>query len=486
MKKIIIILIFLILIVGAIVYFVIKRNENKELTASDYIEQAEKLLAEEYYSKALEQYKLAINADPSNTETYLSAASLYVLKSNDDEAIELLNNGEKNASQPDRLHEMIGRIYFEKNDLENAVLYLEKSNSENKNNTGSAILLVKTYSYFQETDEKAIEVLNNLTGDESKGEKNYYLALYHYNEVDKMLDYLTGDFEDEDEEIKKLISDLLVVVKRFKSEPEDVIQNNTFLAYEMIKAELYSKAIAILDGLIEENDEYYATYLYRGVCYLSTDSLDKAKDDLKKATEIDPEQLQPWLFLAQVLTKQNNQKEADEAYQQALTLDKDNEEIRLDYARSLDKFGLYTQARNEYSELVDLESENKMLYEIELAYLSLDYLDELEEGLSIAKELHDNVVQNKISESELEAEVMDLLGWAYFKNTQNDEALKYMKQSIDTYPYSAKAHYHFGYLNKEINNLVDAKESLERAIDLDISGDISSMASLEIEKLSDE
>jgi len=488
MKKYIIIIIICFALIGGIVYYVITNNTQEDTNATEYLAQADDYYNDKQYSKALEQYKLAINTDPSNIESYLKAAEIYFLKSKIDDAIELLLNGENTVTNPDMLHYKLGQLFLEKDDKQVALEYFEQANKENPNNWENSIELVKLYSYYPDKIEQSIKTLEKIETEDNEGYRwtNYYFALLSYSETDKALEYLNDSTNISDSEVKDRINNLIEILNKTKSDPEDIVQNNTLIAYEMIRSELYPYAITLLGSVISENDEYYAAYMYLGICYLNMNDLDKAAENLTTATNTDSDQIQPWIFLAQVYTKQSNQKLAIDTFEEALNINREDETVRYDYAKTLEIFGLYMQAKTQYNELIELNTSNQVQYKIDLSLIHIDYLEEYEEGLNLIKEVVENWNSSLSVNSNLKAEALDVLGWAYENNDEKDNALKYLKQSLEINPYNASAYYHLGYVYSEIDNYVEANSNFERAIDLDLEGDISSKASIELEYLTNE
>lgn len=486
MKKYILVVILGFLVIGGIAYYLTTQNKKQDTFAPDYLAKADEYYEDKQYSNALEQYKHAINADPSNTDAYQKAAEIYILKSKYDEAIQLLQNGETSASRADMIQHKIGQILFEKNDIEGALSYFEQANLTNRNNWANAVDLVKAYSYYPDKKEKSLESLNNVETSDDEGYvyTNYYLALISYENAGTAVTYLESASQKAQGDIKENIDQYLQVARKAQTDPEDIVQNNTLIAYELIRGELYPTAIPLLDTAISENDEYYAAYMYKGICYMKMNDLENARDNLEKATTVEPNEIQPHLFLAQAYTLQNNQQQAIDTYQNALNIDKSNEKTRYDLAKTLLLFELFRQARLEYLELIELNTSQVILYKVELAYLDLDRLENLEEGLNLAKEVVEDWEGFQNAEIELKAKALDVLGWAYEKNGQKDEALKYLKRSIETYTYFASAYYHLGLIYAEIENYSEATLNFERAIDLDLTGEISAKASSELEKLS--
>jgi len=261
------------------------------------------------------------------------------------------------------------------------------------------------------------------------------------------------------------------------------VQNNTLIAYELLQAELYKTALPLLDGVIAQNDEYFAAYMYKGICYLKLGDLNNAKKDLELATTVSPDEIDPWIFLAQIYVEENNQKSAVDSFEQALTIDKTNETVRYDFAQVLKGFNLYQQASLEYLDLIELETVNSPKYKLEIAELYIDHLEKIDDGFAYMQSITEEWSDFQNASSEFQAQAIDMLGWAHLKRGEKDQALNFLKQAQEIYPYLATTYYHLGILYKEIENRSEATLAFERAIDLDTSGEISALASKELEEI---
>jgi tetratricopeptide (TPR) repeat protein len=486
-KKLFLGIALIVLLIG-VGFYIVQRESKKsasQTTSLDYIKEGDTYLSKKEYSKALEQYKLAINTDPTYAESYIKASDIYILKSNDSEALDLLQKGIPYVVNPDEIYSRIGIILFDQEDIQGAVDALEKSQAINPHNPKSAKNLIKAYIYFPEKKDKAITILSELdiSGSEDDLWKNYYLALLSIPDTFKVIQYIdTLKFEGQTD-IEVNIKSLQDTVHTIQANPDNKIKNNALFAYELIKAEFYPIALPLLDEIISENDEYYASYMYEGICYLQMKNYDKAVERLSKATVIAPTELQPWIFLAESYVLSNNQQLAIESYEQALALDKTQEQVQYDYAKTLVHFGLYTQAKLEYKKLIELKNTNEMKYKIELSLIDLDYGNEIEEGFQNAKEVVDNWDGFQTSEKSFRAEALDALGWAFDKKGEKDNALKYISEARDIDPSFALAYYHLGYIYVKIENFSEAQMNLERAIDLDLTGDVSAKARIELDHL---
>ncbi|MDD3648449.1 MAG: tetratricopeptide repeat protein [Candidatus Dojkabacteria bacterium] len=485
MKKLIIVVIILAIAAGGL-YYLSTLRKNEEPYSEGYLDKAQELMNDKYYSKALEQYKLAIEADPSDTDAYTGAAEIYLLKGQYSSAIDLLEGAENVVENAAEIYYLRGNVLMGSGNVADAIGNYENANKKNKEYWENTIALVKAYGMVENKSEESVKVLEETSNEDSKGWRNFYLALFSYPDSGDMISFLNEVSKSESDDVKARKENLLKVAQKVQSDPEDTLQNNTLIAYEYINADLYQSAIPILNSIISENDEYYASYLYLGVCYQKLDNQDKAIENYEKSTDVDPKQLDSWVFLAQAYAVKNDQKNAVDAYQEALSVDKENESVRLDYARALAGFGLYSQAAREYEELIDLNSKEVMKYKIELAELTSEKLNDPKSALKLSKEVVDDWEGFQISDVSFQARALDAIGWAFKLDEQKDEATKYLKRALEADPYQADIYYHLGVIYSEIENFIDAQEYFERAIDLDLEGEISAKASNELDKMINE
>src|SRR4030042_3974228 len=104
MKKYILLFLIFVFILGGICFFVFLNSKDEEvvITSVEYAKRAEEYLDDRQYSKALEQFKFAINVDPTQTQYYLDASDIFLLKGKYDDAIAILTNGQEITSEKDR------------------------------------------------------------------------------------------------------------------------------------------------------------------------------------------------------------------------------------------------------------------------------------------------------------------------------------------------------------------------------------------------
>jgi len=78
-----------------------------------------------------------------------------------------------------------------------------------------------------------------------------------------------------------------------------------------------------------------------------------------------------------------------------------------------------------------------------------------------------------------------LLGWALYLNGSAKEAEKNLINAVQLTPYLASAHYHLGVLWEKAGQLDQARESYEKAAELDVSGSFERKAQAALAGLED-
>ena len=487
MKKFLFVFVIAVIAIGAIAVYLLKSSEKKVSGPSEYFLAGEEFYEEYEYSKAIEQYKLAINSDPAFTDAYIKAAEIYLLKSKDEDAVSILENGIGSALEVDKIYYFLGKIYFDNKTFEKALEYFESSRDKNADNIDNAVYLAKSYGYVSskiDKDESVIEQVN-AGDDETEVKKNFYLALLNTDDVVSskgLLEQIRAKSNSTD--MADEVNDLYSTFEEISSDSSKDVYNKTLWAYELIKYEFFPQAIVLLDEATTANDEYAAAFMYKGLSYLGMNELDKALENLQKATVIDEYDTESIVLLAHTYELKKDQKSAIDTFQIALSMNSEDEVLRYEYIKLLLGFELYSQTEAEYNQLIGLANDNLIQYKIELAEIFLNHLKKYEEGLNLALEaVNDESLDNSLNE--IKSQVYDSLGWANHLNDKQTEAMKYIDMAIEISPNLSSAYYHKGMVYKTLESASDAISAFEKAIDLDLYGEVGAKASLEIESFNE-
>jgi Flp pilus assembly protein TadD len=133
----------------------------------------------------------------------------------------------------------------------------------------------------------------------------------------------------------------------------------------------------------------------------------------------------------------------------------------------------YALLRNYPQAQADLEAATRADFSspvpwMRLARFHLESLLGVESGLAAA--------QRAVALAPANGEARDLLGWGLYLNRREDDALVELRQAVALAPRSASAHYHLGLAAALTGDNETARRALQRAVNLDTSGDIEGRA----------
>ena len=184
-----------------------------------------------------------------------------------------------------------------------------------------------------------------------------------------------------------------------------------------------SKAESSFQTALKANPNYLQPYYALAGIYLSENKTDQAIAQYRAALEANPRQTQPHMVLGSIFDSQKQYDESEKHYRAAL-------EINPEFAPA---------ANN-------------------LAFILAEQGQNLDEALGYAR-----MAKERLPE---DPNVMDTLGWVYFKKGLYDNAISEFSDSLEKMPDNAVVNYHLGMAFYEKGDRDRAKSQLERALSL--------------------
>ncbi len=435
-------------------------------------------LEKQEYSAALQEFKNSINTNHSNTDAYVKSAEILKKKADLDGAISVLQNGKDFASEPDLIYQGLGEVFLLKNDAIQAEENFKKAVEFDRENAVAAEGLSKSL-VLQNRYEEGEKILSDFNNNEldSKVRIKYLLAVLQSKDFDKAketIDALKVNLEDYSQ-LKKLSTAL----DEAKTSEDNKIEDFMNISYVIIDGGDYAYALPLLQDVIAENEYYYGGQMYSGYVYLKLGQLDKSKEFLQKAVNLDSKNTDILKFLAQCYVEMNNQKEATDTYDTLVSLASTDGEIRKEYVEALLKFEIADKAKEQGLALVGIDPS------INSRLLLTEILIDLEDfkGASDQIRLASDSEEYKTAEDSVKADVLSYKGWALYKTGEKSPGLELLEQSLRLVETNPETHLYLGKVSKETEEPVDAKKYFERSIDLDFSGKVSKEARIELNSL---
>jgi Flp pilus assembly protein TadD len=179
----------------------------------------------------------------------------------------------------------------------------------------------------------------------------------------------------------------------------------------------------IFTSLVEKGGQDADVYLFWAGVQLESNQLKEAELTVRKAIDLEPNDLGPLVTLSSIQERQKKFKESEATLRKALEIDPDN-------ATVLNNLGYFLADRNE--RLAEAES----------------------------------LIRRAVNIEPTNGSFLDSLGWLLYRQGKTEEARKYLEQAVVYSPRSATIHDHLGDLYKKQGQVEKARVKWEEALKL--------------------
>ncbi|MGA3081692.1 MAG: tetratricopeptide repeat protein, partial [Terracidiphilus sp.] len=305
----------------------------------------------EFATRAIEEYKLALNADPASPELNNALADLYFRTGHSREAESTARELLKSAPDDIDAHKLLGHIYLR-----------ELSEGQDAAATTSPVtgdVLDKAISEFekivalqpQSVEERMVlGQLYTVKHDQKKAEEQFKTAQAIEPESEDVvlnLARLYAESGDVVHEIKVLEG---VAAGTRTAKMEDALGG----AYEQLKEPKEAIAAYRRAAALEPDDLHTLDALAEAL--LNDNQLDEALMQYRQLTEADPENAGALVHIGEIQRRQGKYDDALATILEALKKDPGNLEAGYNQGLLLDVLGRYDEAAQTYEKLVDLTS----------------------------------------------------------------------------------------------------------------------------------
>jgi tetratricopeptide (TPR) repeat protein len=327
--------------------------------ADIYEEQAVESGRPEYVTHAVEEYKDALNADPSSQDLNDALADLYFRTGRVREAEATARGLLKTSPNDVDAHKLLGRIYLRQlSEAENAV----SSASPSGNALDQAIAEYEKIISLEPTDVDDRMVLGQLYTVKHLPQKA--------EEQFKIAQNLDPDSEEVVLNLARLYAesgDIEHAAKVIEAVPEsDRTSKMEFAlgaAYDQLKRSKDAIAAYERAADMEPGDVHTMGALAQAL--LNDDQLDAALKQYRDLAEADPDDASTLIHIGEILRRQGKYEDALAAVRKALKKDPDSLEAGYNEGLLLDVLGRYDESAQVYEHMVDLTSHANGAYTTE-------------------------------------------------------------------------------------------------------------------------
>jgi tetratricopeptide (TPR) repeat protein len=319
--------------------------------ASVYEDDAVAQGQQEYANRAIEEYKLALNADPDSPQLANALADLYFRIPGHIHDAEVTARNLLKAS-PDNVaaHKLLGRIYLRRlGEGQNAGA---SANAENEvlNQAIGEFEKIVTLQPRSVEDRMVLGQLYTVKHDQKKAEEQFKTAQAIEPDSEEVILNLARMYADNGDinHAAKVIADVPVNDRTAKME------FTLGAIYDQMKQpknaiEAYKRAADMQPG-----DPRTLDALAQAL--MSDDQFDEALKQYRAFAASDPENASPLVHIADILSRQGKYDEALTTVRKARQLDPTSLEAGFSEGRLLDILGRFDEAAKTYSSMVDLTS----------------------------------------------------------------------------------------------------------------------------------
>jgi tetratricopeptide (TPR) repeat protein len=315
--------------------------------ADSYEDMATNYGRQEFFSKAIEEYKLAINADPSSPELAIGLAELYLragrIPDAEQTAKALLKNDDQNIAE----HKLLGRIYLRalgqqqgdgsdsasSQDLDRAIAEFVKIVSLEPKSLEDRLLLGQLYTVKHDNAKAEAQFKAAQTIEPASEDVTLNLARLYAEQ---------GDL--------KRSAELLEAVPVDDRTPKEEFALGA--AYEQLKDT--KKAIAAYQRSVDMEPENLDATRALGVALLGDNQLDASLKQFQLLLEADPEDAGALDHVSEIQRRQGKYTEALATIRKARAKDPENLEAGYNEGLILDVLGRYDEAIGVYQKMVDV------------------------------------------------------------------------------------------------------------------------------------
>lgn len=435
---------------------------------NEFYNHAQDYLAQNEYSRALEQYKLAINEEPKLVAAYTEGADILIAKGRLEDAKALLSSGQSVNGEKEEFSSRLGQISFFQRNFVDCVSYYDKALATSMK---TEYLIGKTncqaFSVGSSEILTAVNTVNTSNLDETG--KTFVALMLASTAPDQAKDLLVANPQAE------LLTPWIDAI----AAKQDTAYNQAQLAYYALENNWYGATFYLSDQIISENAFYEIPYLYKGVALMRVGDFEQGLASVRQTETMVPTSKDVRIALLHgYLATGALDKVPALISGLALQL---TTETETDFRSVIKLLASYGQNEQALAMLQNYKTTFGSLDQ-ELAVIHLQLL--LDSGLyeEVKSEATSLLATNEYDNS-IKAKLTALSGYALFKT--GDKAAGHDQliaaQSLDQT--LAVIYLYEGEILIDQSNLDEAEEALTRAIDLDFGGEVSERATKLLETI---
>ncbi len=288
------------------------------------------------YQKAIFNYSHALELNPRDAFARYNLGQIYFKMEQFEDAISEFEKALEINPNDASFYLNLGKAYLELEDYESAVEMFQRSVENKPNDFESHYALARAFMITDRLDLAVMELKKVTEINPSAPEPHFDLAqcLYSNGEVDQAFEQYQ----------KVLIYD--------EKHLEAILGVGQIYLYYRGKPDI---AIDFFNQALEVDEYFFPALLEKGNAYMRLRKFKAAQKELEKATQVNPDDLDLLVSLAEVYVATRKFDAAEREMQKAINLDPENPRFRLLFGRVMSKNGKNTSAIEQYQKAIALD-----------------------------------------------------------------------------------------------------------------------------------
>jgi putative PEP-CTERM system TPR-repeat lipoprotein len=224
-----------------------------------------------------------------------------------------------------------------------------------------------------------------------------------------------------------------------------------------LSARKYAEAKSRIDAEVTRHPERAELLILAAQVYAGADELEAAEQLLRKAIGANPSLLPAYSMLGRLYLKQRKLDQAMREFDMLAQRQSNPVGPLTMSGMILQAQGKHALARQRFEQALAIDARAPVAAN-NLAWIYADSGENLDVALQLA--------QTAVAGLPDAAEVLDTLGWVYYKKRISASAVSTLKRAVENDPKSPVFHYHLGLAYAQTGDTSRARESLERALSL--------------------
>lgn len=457
MKKIIIILFSIFFIAGC-------TNGTQDI---NHFEKGQDYLKELEYDEALNEFQLASSQSPSEENSYLAIAEIYTKKGNNDKALEILKNAYVNI-ESENISNAIGQIYINIGDLNESIKWYETTLQKNSNNHDAIKGKIKLLSLNNDVDgvKTYMDGLDNEKFDSEILIMKSIVNLDDTKEASRLM-LLSNTVDDRNVDLSVELRLAIIAYENAKT-----VHNLSEIIYILLNYGWYEIAQLPVSKVHLDNPFYETGYIYQALINIKTLQLDKAIENLSKVEEINPDNIDVEILRIQILTLKQEIEIAENALNELII--KDNLELTNGQYSTIQQM-LYQQGKFEQIEMLHTKNKDKLEFTPETQLLYVDSLLRLNKFNQAEQIIFEINSKDVVLATPLQAKLKTFEAVVNYELDKKQQGIDMITEAENIDNAIPIIHYYKGVLLNDMGRPSEAKLAFDRAVELDLIGDITDL-----------